>query len=122
MTAATQNDSLGTMGTTSTGTTTGSAALRSDHSRKRVSGPLARLRSDAEFFESLRKNLLGRPDLAGKYVAVRHRQVVGSDPDELTLFKKLTAKYGDVPLFIGRVERRPRVKRIPSPRVVRHAP
>jgi hypothetical protein len=110
------------MGTTSTGTTTGSAALRSDRSRKRVSGPLARLRSDAEFFESLRRNLLGRPDLAGMYVAVRHRQVVGSDPDELALLKRLTAKYGDVPLFIGRVERQARVKRIPSPRVVRRTP
>jgi hypothetical protein len=105
------------MGITSTGATAGSAAVRSDHSRKRVSGPLARLRSDAEFFESLRRNLLGRPDLAGMYVAVHHRQVVGSDPDELALFKRLTAKYGDVPFFIGRVERKPRVKRVPSPRI-----
>lgn len=56
-----------------------------------------------ELRESLRKDLLGRPDFEGMYVAVHHRQVVGSDPDELALFKKLTAKYGDVPLFIGRV-------------------
>ena len=110
------------MGTASTGVTAGSAALRSGRSRERVSGPLARLRSDAEFFESLRKDLLDSPDFEGMYVAVRNRQVVGSDPDELALFKKLTAKYGDVPLFIGRVERRPRVKRIPSPRVFRRAP
>ena len=110
------------MGTTSTVATAGSATLRSGHSRKRVSEPLALLRSDAEFFESLRKDLLGRPNFEGMYVAVHHRQMVGSDPDELVLFKKLTAKYGDVPLFIGRVERHPRIKRIPSPRVFRRAP
>jgi hypothetical protein len=110
------------MGTTSTVVTAGSATLRSGQSRKRVSDPLACVRSDAEFFESLRKDRLGRPDFEGMYVAVHHRQVVGSDSDELVLFKKLTAKYGDVPLFIGRVERHPRIKRIPSPRVFRRAP
>jgi hypothetical protein len=110
------------MGTTSTVVTPGPATLRSGHSRKRLSDPLALLKPDAEFFESLRKDLLGRPDFEGMYVAVHHRQVVGSDPDELALFKKLTAKYGDVPLFIGRVERHPRIKRIPSPRVLRRAP
>jgi hypothetical protein len=47
--------------------------------------------------------------------------MVGIDSDELTLFKKVTAKYGDVPLFSGRVERRARVKRVPSPRVCRRA-
>jgi hypothetical protein len=91
-------------------------------SRKRVPALLARLRSDAEFFESLKSDLLGRPELADTFVAVYKRQMVGSDPDELTLFRRMTAKYGDVPFFIGRVERHSRIKRIPSPRVFRRAP
>ena len=110
------------MGTTSSVVTAGSATPRSGNSRKRISHPLAQLRPDAEFFESLRRDLLGRPDFEDMYVAVHHRQVVGSDPNELALSKKLTAKYGDVPLFIGRVERHPRIKRVPSPRVSRRAP
>jgi len=110
------------MGTLRTLATTGAAARRSARSRKRFSGPLALLRSDAECFESLKKDLLGRPDFDGKYVAVCRRQVVGSGPDELALFKEITAKYGDVPLYIGRIERKRRVKRIPSPRVLRRLP
>jgi hypothetical protein len=110
------------MASTSKVAATSAATRKFARSRKRVPVLLARLESDAEFFESLRKDLLDSPDFEGMYVAVRHRQVVGSDPNELVLFKKLTAKYGDVPLFIGRVERRPRVKRIPSPRVFRRAP
>ncbi len=109
------------MGTTPAIVTSGSTARRSARSRKRFSGPLARLRSDAEYFASLTRDLLARPDFEGKYVAVRSQQMVGIDSDELTLFKKVTAKYGDVPLFIGRVERRARVKRVPSPRVCRRA-
>ena len=101
---------------------TGAATRKFARSRKRVPVLLARLRSDAEFFESLKSDLLGRPELAGTFVAVYKRQMVGSDPDELALLKRLTAKYGDVPLFIGRVERQARVKRIPSPRVVRRTP
>jgi len=98
---------------------TGAAARKFALSRKRVPVLLARLRSDAEFFDSLKSGLLGRPELADTFVAVYKRQMVGSDPDELTLFRRMTAKYGDVPFFIGRVERRPRVKRVTSPRVLR---
>jgi len=104
---------------TTSNTAAAAATHRSLFSRKQVPGLPARLRSDAEFFESLKSDLLGRPDLDGKFVAVYHRQLVGSDQDELVLFKRMTARYGDVPFFIGRVERRPRVKRVPSPRAFR---
>jgi hypothetical protein len=110
------------MASTSNAAATGAATRKLGHSRTRVPGLPARLRSDAEFFEPLKDDLLGRPGLTGTFVAVYRRQMVGSDPDELALFQRMTAKYGDVPFFIGRVERCPRVKRIPSPRVFRRAP
>jgi len=73
------------------------------------------------YFESLKKELLGHPDFENKYVAVLRRQMVGAGPDELALFKKVTARYGDVPFYIGRIERKLRVKRIHSPRVIRRS-
>jgi hypothetical protein len=109
------------MGTIRTATAHESATRRSARSRKRFPGPLAGLRSDAEYFESLKKKLLARPDFEDRYVAVLQRQMVGTDSDELALFKRVTAKYGDVPFYIGRVERRPRVKRMRSPRVFRRS-
>ena len=113
---------LQVMSATSTVVTTRSAASRPRRSGTRGSDPLALLRLDAEFFESLRKDLLGRPGFEGMYVAVHHREMVGSDRDELALFKEVTAKLGDVPLFIGRVERNSRIKRTTSPRFFRRAP
>lgn len=110
------------MASTSNAAATGAATRKFGLSRRRVSGPLVRLKTDAEFFDSLRKELLGRPDFEGKFVAVYKRQMVDSDPDQLALFKRMTEKCGDVPFFLGRVERRPVVKRIPSPRISRRAP
>ena len=81
---------------------------------RRTSGLLARWRSDAEFFEAVRKQMIGRPGFQGAYVAVLDGQIVGTDRDELSLFKAVTETYGDVPLFIGRIERQPRVRRIPG--------
>jgi Family of unknown function (DUF5678) len=58
---------------------------------------------------------------AGQYVAVHNEQVVDSGPDDIGLVRRVQQRIGYVPIHVARVERQPRVFRIPGPRIVRPA-
>jgi hypothetical protein len=63
------------------------------------------------------------PDLlgthAGQYVAIHNEQVVDSGPDDIALVRRVHARIGYVPIHVARVEKQPRLLRIPGPRVVK---
>lgn len=77
---------------------------------------LEQWRADRASFESMRQKLLRDGRLRGKYVAIYQGKLVGSSCDRLRLLLRLTARFGDVPLFVGRVETRTAPRRIASPR------
>lgn len=56
---------------------------------------------------------------AGQYVAIHNEQVVDSGPDDVALIRRVHGRVGYVPIHVARVERQPRIARIPGPRVVR---
>jgi hypothetical protein len=54
-----------------------------------------------------------------EYVAIHNEQVVDSGPDDIALVRRVHERVGYVPIHVARVEKQPRVFRIPGPRVVR---
>ena len=53
---------------------------------------------------------------AGQYVAIHNEQVVDSGPDDIALVRRVQERVGYVPIHVARVEKQPRVERIPGPR------
>jgi hypothetical protein len=58
---------------------------------------------------------------ADQYVAIHNEQVVDSGPDDIALIRRVHERVGYVPIHVARVERQPRVARIPGPRAIRSA-
>jgi hypothetical protein len=56
---------------------------------------------------------------AGQYVAIHNEQLVDSGPDDIALIRRVHERVGYVPIHVARVEKQPRVIRIPGPRVLR---
>ncbi len=50
----------------------------------------------------------------GQYVAVHRGRVVGHSADDEELARRMYAKLGDDPFYIGKVEREPTVYELPS--------
>jgi hypothetical protein len=72
-------------------------------------------------FKRLRPSLLRT--YRNKYVAVHEEKVVDSGEDEIALGLRVYARFGYVPIYVGRVSDQPqRVVRIPSPRLKRVEP
>jgi len=72
-----------------------------------------RLAREERAFERHRPQLLRR--YGGQFVAIYGGRVVGRDKDAEVLAERLFARFGDVPFFIGRVEKQPCVYDLPSP-------
>ena len=56
---------------------------------------------------------------AGEFVAVYLNRVVGHDVDDENLARRMFEKLGDVPFYIGKVDKEPTVYELPSPELVR---
>lgn len=54
-----------------------------------------------------------------KFVAVFRERIVDSDENKGKLAKRVYGKYGYVPIYIGKVQRKRRIVEIPSPIVRR---
>jgi len=72
-----------------------------------------RLAREERAFERHRPQLLRR--YGGQFVAIYGGRVVGRDKDAEALAERLFARFGDVPFFIGRVEKQPSIYDLPSP-------
>lgn len=77
---------------------------------------LAALQKEREAFYQLRDQLLKTH--RGQFVAVLGGQVVDSDVDNCELARRVYHKFGYVPIYIQKVEEKPRVYDIPSPEVI----
>jgi hypothetical protein len=84
---------------------------------KAAEDPLAELREQEAVFLHRLPRLL--KDYRGQYVALRRGRVVGHDPDDEALARRMYHRFGDVVLLIARVEEEPTVYEIPSPEDVR---
>jgi hypothetical protein len=56
---------------------------------------------------------------AGEFVALYLSRVVGHDSDDENLARRMFEKLGDVPFYIGKVDKEPTVYELPSPELVR---
>jgi|ERR1041385_254714 hypothetical protein len=90
----------------------------------RVERPLAgesRWSNERRAFLRLRPSLLRSH--RGSYVAIHQSKVVDSGKDKVALGLRVYARFGYVPIYVGRVLARPiRAVRIPSPRRPRRGP
>jgi hypothetical protein len=75
------------------------------------------LHTEAEAFERQRDQLLLR--YPGQFVAFYQGRLIASSPDDEALAEQMFERLGDVPFFIGRVERAPSRLDLPSPEDVR---
>jgi hypothetical protein len=55
----------------------------------------------------------------GTYVAVHDGQVVGGDADDIALVRRVQARVGYVPIYVGLVSEQPPVARVPHYREYR---
>jgi len=78
---------------------------------------LEQFERDHHAFERLREELLKTH--RGQFVAVLNGQVVDADPDQWELAKRVYAKFGYRPIYMDEVREKPRLYRIPGPRLVR---
>lgn len=70
---------------------------------------------EREAFLRLEDSLLGHETYRGKFVALHGGTVVDVDVDKRELAKRVYARFGYIPIYIGRVERTRRVVDMPSP-------
>ncbi len=75
------------------------------------------LAAEERVFHQKRAQLLQRYE--GQFVAIYQARVVGHGPDDEELARGMFEKLGDVPFYIGKVEKKPTVYDVPSPEVVR---
>ncbi|MDW8326284.1 MAG: hypothetical protein RMK99_06930 [Anaerolineales bacterium] len=57
-----------------------------------------KIRAEAEWWRNAAPELRAR--YAGQFVAVHERQVIDADPDQLQLYYRLRARYGDTPILL----------------------
>jgi hypothetical protein len=70
-------------------------------------------------FDKLKEILLEDKEFVNKFVAVIDGEMVDSDFDRSALAERMYAKYGYIPLFIGKVAKGERYRHLPSPRRVK---
>lgn len=75
----------------------------------------AKIRREQEAFRRLLPGLLRTH--CGQFVAIHDEQVVGAGPDQVEVADRAYERFGYIPLLVTLVTERPRVVRIPSPRL-----
>jgi len=68
-------------------------------------------------FLQMRENLLADKNYKDKYVAILNGSVVDSDEDEIKLLKRVYDKFGYVPVYVEKVEKKRRVVEISTPEI-----
>jgi hypothetical protein len=77
----------------------------------------AKFRREEEAFRRLLPGLLQTH--RDQYVAIHEGQVVGTGPDQIELADLVYERFGYLPILVTLVTDRPRVARVPSPRLIR---
>jgi hypothetical protein len=77
----------------------------------------AKFRREQEAFRRLLPELLRTH--RDQYVAIHEGEVVGTGPDQIELANRTYERFGYIPILVTLVTDRPRIVRIPSPRVLR---
>src|SRR3990172_2432143 len=72
-------------------------------------------RKELDWFERSVSRLLNRPELNNKYIAVKGGKILDQDRDEIKLVKRITKKYPQQVIFIGRIPPDRTVYKLPSP-------
>jgi len=85
--------------------------------RKGLESPEEALATEERAFHQKTVHLLQRYE--GQFVAIYRGRVAGHGPDDEELAKRMFEKLGDVPFYIGKVEKKPTVYEVPSPEAVR---
>ncbi len=75
------------------------------------------LTAEERVFHQKKAHLLQRYE--GQFVAIYMGRVVGHGPDDEELAQRMFEKLGDLPFYIGKVEKKPAIYEVPSPEVVR---
>lgn len=70
---------------------------------------------EKDSFRALRDSSLGYETYKEKFVAIHKGKVVDFGEDKKTLAKRVYAKYGYVPIYIGKVERKRIIGEMSSP-------
>lgn len=81
---------------------------------RREEDPIKVLEEQREFFMGNLETLL-ETGYKGKFVAIFRERIVDSDEDNGELAKRVYGKYGYVPIYMGKVQRKRRIVEIPSP-------
>jgi hypothetical protein len=55
---------------------------------------------------------------AGQFVALYRGRIAGHDADDEQLARRMFEKLGDVPFYIGKVDKEPTVYELPSPELI----
>lgn len=78
---------------------------------------IAEWRSQLDYFEHVRDRLWQDEQYRDRYVALRRQTVVDADQNKFELVKRVTARFPDEVVFIGKVATSPPLVRLPSPRL-----
>ncbi len=84
-----------------------------------VDADTAKWREELAFFDGIREELAKDERYCGKYVAVKDKQVIDADVDEVRLTERIDEKFPDDVVLIAGVGPEDPVVELPSPEVAR---
>lgn len=85
--------------------------------RKELESSEEVLAAEERAFHQKKAHLLQRYE--GQFVAIYQQRIVGHGRDDEELAQRMFEKLGDLPFYIGKVEKEPAIYEVPSPEVVR---
>ncbi len=91
------------------------AARTSVEYRREGDPHIRKWREELDNFKSVRDKLIAEPRYAGRFVAMRNRQVVDSDTDEFRLARRISGKYPREVVLIAKVTDVETIHELPSP-------
>jgi hypothetical protein len=77
--------------------------------------PLKIIQKEREFFIRNLKALSQMEEYKGKFVAMLRGEIIDHDEDNRKLAKRVYEKFGYIPIYIDKVEKKERIIEIPSP-------
>lgn len=84
------------------------------------------IKSESEFlgfdeckrvFENIKSDLIKNPKMRGKYVAIVNGEIIDTDEQKVRLVKKMYDTFGNVEMFVDKVESKRSIGMIKSPRI-----
>jgi hypothetical protein len=77
--------------------------------------PLKSIEKEREFFTRNLKALSQMEEYKGKFVAILRGEIIDHDEDNRKLAKRVYEKFGYIPIYIDKVEKKEQIIEIPSP-------